>query len=126
MTKSFIFYASRVIQRLALCLVVGATIIHWSIMITIAGSNRLLSGLDGNVKNPAAFNAELSKIVNAQSLVVLRWVIVCAAITLLLLCIKRYRTYEKTLIIDSLVITAFCVASVAFSQMIIRAFILGL
>src|SRR5690348_7617042 len=117
-SNAVLFYSSRIIQRLSLCFVIGSTIIHWIIMIVITANIRFIKNLENhNFKDPQGFNELLTRVTNTQSLIILRWTIITAAITLMLLLIKRYRKYNKPLIVDSFVIMAFCVVSVAFSQM---------
>lgn len=79
----------------------------------------MVSGLGNNTfKDPNAVNKDVARILDNQSLMVLRWVIIASVITALLLVIKRYRKYEKPLMIDSGVILLFCLVSVMLSQAI--------
>jgi hypothetical protein len=122
--KSLVYYITRVFQRLALCAVIGATVIHWIILISTTSSLQYISQLEAHrYKDSQALNAELTKIINMQSLVALRWFIFSMLITSLLLFIKRFRKYEKPLIVDSITVTVFCFVSVMLSQTIIRAFL---
>ncbi|MDB5183147.1 MAG: hypothetical protein JWO47_931 [Candidatus Saccharibacteria bacterium] len=122
--SSVAYYGGRVAQRLALCMVVGATIIHWIILITITANTRFISVLQNNkFKDSQDVNNAISRVTNLQSLIVLRWFIFATLITFVLLLIRRYRKYEKAMIVDSLVITTFCMLSVIFAQAIIRVFI---
>lgn len=122
--KSLFYYTSRVIQRFLLCMVVGATVIHWIILIFVTGSLSFTSKLENSkFRNPELLNNDINRILNIQTFTVLRWAIICALATSLLLFIKRYRKYEKPMIVDSLCITVFCLASVVLSQVIVRAFI---
>ena len=125
MIKSrFLYYISRVFQRVALFLVIGATITHWTIIIVISANIKFISSLENSkFKNSEQTNELISRVINAQSLVVLRWLIIATVITSLLLFIKRFRKYEKTMLVDSATILIFCMLSVIFAQIIVKAFV---
>lgn len=118
------YYIGRVFHRIALCFAVGSTIIHWIVLIVITGNFALATSLENNkFKNSEALNSDITKIINAQSMVVLRWIIIGSVVTALIIMIKRFRKYEKPLLIDSAVILLFCLLSVVFSQTIVKAFL---
>ena len=88
---------------------------------------QFIANLDHNkYQDTRQTNEQISKVINTQSLVVFRWFVIASVITLLLLLIKRYRSHEKTLLIDSATILIFCMLSVVYSQIILRAFISNL
>ena len=123
-TQSLIYYTARVFQRFALCLVVGATALYWTILVYIAASVAHLQQLQSNeLRNPEALDDTIRHALDLQSLVAVRWIIFAAALTAGLLLLKRYRTYEKPMIVDSIVIIAFCALSVTFAQSIVRTFV---
>jgi hypothetical protein len=125
--NKFLYYISRAAQRAALFMIIGATIIHWIIVISITVNTQFISSIDNiEYKNTQQTNELISRVIDTQSLVVLRWFIISAVITSLLLFIKRFRKYEKTLLVDSTTILILCMFSVVFSQMIVRAFISSL
>ena len=122
--KILLYYAGRITQRLALYTVVGATVVHWMILIFISGSVAFRQQLVNNkFQDIDAYNREINVMLNSQSHVVLRWAIICILLTVALLAISRFRKYEKTMLIDSIVLVAFCLLSVVFSQLIVRNFI---
>ena len=122
--SSLTYYILRIAQRLSLITVIGATIAHWTILISFYVTNRYVGELE-NLKftDSEQLNSDIERALHLQSLAVLRWVLLGATVTFLLLLVKRYRKYEKPMIIDSLTIIAFCLISVALSQMIARAFL---
>jgi hypothetical protein len=125
--NKFLYYISRAAQRAALFMIIGATIIHWIIVISITVNTQFISSIDNiEYKNTQQTNELISRVIDTQSLVVLRWFIIATVITFLLLFIKRFRKYEKTLLVDSTTILILCMFSVVFSQMIVRAFISSL
>lgn len=118
------YYIGRVFHRIALCFAVGSTIIHWIVLIVITGNFAFATSLENNkFKSSEALNSDITKIINAQSMMALRWVVIASAVTALILLIKRFRKYEKPLFIDSAVLLIFCLLSVVFSQLIVKSFI---
>ena len=117
------YYASRVLQRLVLCMVVGATVVYWAMLIAITTSVTINQKLvNHQYTDTTKVNDLISRAIHSQSLVVLRWAIIAAVMTFAILLIKRYRKFEKRVVVDSVVIVGFCVVSVTFSQMLVRAF----
>ena len=120
----FLYYIGRVFQRVALFLVIGATITHWTIIIVISANIKFISSLENSkFKNSEQTNELISRVIDTQSVVVLRWLIIATVITLLLLFIKRFRKYEKAMLVDSATIIILCMLSVIFAQIIVKAFV---
>ncbi len=122
--SSAVYYSGRIAHRVTLCFAVGSTILHWIMMIVIASNFALVQSLENTeFRDSKAINNDISQIVNSQSMIVLRWVIIASIATALLVLIKRFRKYEKPLLIDSAVVLIFCFVSVALSNFIIRTFL---
>ena len=118
------YYLGRIVQRVALCLAVGSTIIHWIVLIVITGNVEFAHSLDNSkFKDSNALTDDLHQIINTQSMIVLRWVVIAGVVTALILLIRRFRKYEKPLFIDSAVLLVFCLLSVVFSQLIVKTFL---
>lgn len=121
--KSLLFYSSRIVQRIALFTAIGATLVHWMTLIAITVSLSFTGELESNnFRNSELVNDKIERVINLQSLIVLRWIVISVVITCLLTLISQYRKQEKPMLLDSLTIVLFCLVSVIFSQLIIRSF----
>lgn len=126
-TSSLLYYIGRISHRLLLCMVVATTIVYWIVLIfSVCLVDFIHFSPNAKPTDPAAASHELSMFINLVSQPVLKWAVVLSAVTLILLCIKRFRTYDKPMLVDGIVIAAFCLISVAFGAPIVRAFLTGI
>lgn len=122
--QSLIYYAGRVVQRLSLLYLIGWTAIHWIVLIQVTTSLGLFSQTGVKFDNPEIVSTGVRNATTATSYRVLSAGIGAAVITLAFLLIPRVRKFEKSLVVDSLVIITFCLVGVATSQILLKSFLM--
>jgi uncharacterized BrkB/YihY/UPF0761 family membrane protein len=122
-SQSSSYYAARVIQRVALLLAAGSTIILWTSLIAIARTTSLYASYVDTTQTStqteltAGISHEISTLTNyAATLSVLAIVL-----SLLLLGLPRVQKYEKRIVVDGAVIATFCFIAAVWCQPIYRA-----
>lgn len=124
-TKTTWHYTLRITQRILLCMVIATTAVYWMTLISISAIAAYASHTANKVQDPSGVNQLVHDVINSQSITAMKWVVIGAAFTLLLLLVTQYRKYEKSLITDSLVVAIFCAVSLIFSQILVRSFLVS-
>lgn len=126
-SRSLWYYIVRIAQRISLLMTLTIAIAHWAALIAITISEEALyDQVQGSAINAAgADNAKhfYSRAVDTLAYASVRWMVICAVITIGMLCFARVRKYEKRLIVDTAVVLLFTLVSLWFSQDVVRAFV---
>jgi hypothetical protein len=120
-STSEVYYIVYILHRIVLCLTVILTGIYWATLVAIMVFAAYIRSLPSDeIKNAANSNTVPELIAHGLRETTLKWAVMAAAFSLLLLTIVRFRKYEKPLIIDGVVIALFCLLSALFAQAIVR------
>ncbi len=123
LTNSIRYYTARLAHRWAMLTLVGSTIFYWVFLVTTSTAIYFANQTGSKFIDPDGTNRTIEEIQGLFETFVLRWAILFVIGTLALLVIKRFRTYEKPQLVDSLIIAIYCLGSVALSQQILRYFL---
>jgi hypothetical protein len=123
LTNSIRYYTARLAHKWAMLTLVGSTIIYWVFLVTTSTAIYFANQTGVGFKDSESTNRTIGEIQGLFETFVLRWAILFVLGTLALLAIKRFRSYEKPQLVDSLIIAIYCLGSVALSQQILRYFL---
>lgn len=110
--NSSLYYLGRILQRLVLFTTITVTGIYWALLITVM----VLNIVSNEAKDTIYQNHVLDTITNGLQAHAVKWAVLTAAVSLLLLTIARFRKYEKPLVVDGIVIAVFCLLSALFAE----------
>jgi len=120
------YYILRIAQRFGLLTQGLLAAIYWLLLINIVVANTFAQEtVNHQWRNPTALNNTINIAYNALQRNFLLAAGVAVTLTMILAFLPRVRRYEKRLLVDSVVIIAFCVVSVLVAQRLITSFIQG-
>ncbi len=130
-SESGVYYASRIVQRISLALTVLFTFILWATMISIAHSQMFTNWLSvsnaityPNQSQVTALYNGISTEQNHLMYMAVSFALITAIISVALLALPRFRKFEKSLVVDGLVMASFCFV-VAIAHLSLYRFILA-
>ena len=103
----------------------GWTLVFWMVLINITVSLGLFGSSNVEFDNSQTVNDSIKKAIDILSYKVLGAAAAAGLVTGLFGLVPRVRRHEKSLLVDSLVLTVFCIVSVALSQIMVRSFLMG-
>ncbi len=122
--QAVVYYGSFALQKLAVITLVGWTVVHWIITIDVTTTVGTVDSIGAKFDDPEQVNDMIERAIEFTSYGALQAFITALLLTLARLLIPRVRKFDKNWVILDIVILAFCMLSVIFSHVIVRASLL--
>ncbi|HMS24056.1 MAG TPA: hypothetical protein PKB09_04625 [Candidatus Saccharibacteria bacterium] len=120
---NLVFNSVFAVQRIALLSSVGAAVLYWAHLVSVATNFALLSGQGNELKNPDEANIMVDSLLNNSIRLTVTFSVIALVLTLALPRLRQKNNSTTKTVISGLVIALFCIFVTVFGQVLYRSFL---
>ena len=120
---NLVFNSVFAVQRIALLSSVGAAVLYWAHLVSVATNFALLSGQGNELKNPDEANIMVDSLLNNSIRLTVTFSVIALVLTLALPRLRQKDNSTTKTVISGLAIALFCIFVTVFGQDLYRSFL---